>query len=124
MSFQQYSAVLENGRILIRDAFPDLDSAFESVHYWPTRWDSSDLRDPFTGESDDPAKIRVQRFGATYYLRFPRLNFDVELRLPGETRSVRFERVPVAPPKVRKGIELKWHNGRWCKRLKSGLIPV
>ena len=119
-----YSAVLENGRLLIRDAFRDSSEPVEHVHYWPTRWDKNDLTDFVTGKTDDPAKIRVQRFGGTYFLRFPGCGFDLELRLPGETKSVRVETVPVPRPKVRKGIELRWNNGRWYKRLKSGDVPV
>jgi hypothetical protein len=124
MSLSKYSAVLENGRILIRDAFPDLSEPVEHVHYWPTRWGKHDLTDFATGKPDDPAEIRVQRYGGTYFIRFPRCGFDIEFRLPGETKSVRCETVPVPRPKVRAGIELRWNNGRWYKRLKSGDVPV
>lgn len=124
MSISHYSAVLENGRILIRDATRDLSEPVEHVHYWPTRWGKHDLTDFVTGTVADAAEIRVQRFGGTYYFRFPGCGFDLELRLPGETRSVRVETVPVPRPTVRRGTELRWKNGAWFKRLKSGDVPV
>jgi hypothetical protein len=42
------------------------------------------------------------------------------LRLPsgGQTKCVKQEVLPIAPPKVRKGIELRW-RGRWEKYLKT-----
>jgi len=37
----------------------------------------------------------------------------------GRTKPIAFDRVPVPCPKVRKGIETRWHNGQWEKYLKS-----
>ncbi len=119
------SAVLENGRILIRDSMPSMDSPEEHVWYWGTRFDVHDLTDFVTGERDDPAKIEVQRFGPNAWsLRFPHCNFWADSAISPNTTAVRTETVPLTMPKVRRGIECKWRNGRWQKLLKSGWTDV
>lgn len=43
---------------------------------------------------------------------------------PGNTEAEHREIVSVPPPKVRKGIELRWYRGRWEKLLKTGWAPA
>lgn len=40
--------------------------------------------------------------------------------LPGNRPADLVERTPVPPPRVRKGIEVRWWNGAWEKRLRGG----
>lgn len=50
--------------------------------------------------------------------------FVGELANGGSTKSVLFETHDVPCPKVRKGIETRWHNGRWEKLLRGGWTAV
>lgn len=38
----------------------------------------------------------------------------------GKTLPIHTENIPIPPPKVRKGIETRYHAGNWHKKLKSG----
>jgi hypothetical protein len=38
----------------------------------------------------------------------------------GATRAIIVETIPIPCPKVRAGIETRWHNGQWQKLLKTG----
>lgn len=42
----------------------------------------------------------------------------------GSTRPIKYETFPIPCPKVRKGIETKWLQGRWAKLLKSGWVSA
>jgi len=42
------------------------------------------------------------------------------LKDQGQTKSIDTVIEPILCPKVRKGIETRWHNGRWEKLLKAG----
>ena len=52
--------------------------------------------------------------------------YRVDLRLlnGGQTTPIAFDRTPIPCPKVRKGLETRYHNGCWEKRLRTGWTAV
>lgn len=124
---QRLSAIMEHGRIYIRDAEPAFDKPEWIVRYWPTRFTSHDLAS-FTPDipDDKPEVIRVsamsRRYG--YYLRFPHCGIDSEVNLRGDSRAERVDVEPFPCPKVKAGIETRYRDGRWQKLLKTGWKDV
>ena len=122
------SAVLEHGRILIRETTLMQNEPTMMIHYWPTRFGRQVLVNPFATEHDKTEDIQVERDGHYgYLLRFPGCGFWSESPLQGDQKAMRVDTEPYPCPKVRKGIETRYHYGRWEKYLKSskrGWIPV
>lgn len=52
--------------------------------------------------------------------------YPLHLKEGGQTKSVKFERIPVPKPKVKSGIEVRWNasHHRWEKLLKTGWKTV
>lgn len=118
------TCVLENGRLLIRDACPMQDQPELVVHYWPTRFGCRDLQFPswiWEGEPkmDDPADVQVARNGSGYDLKFPGFSVWVDSGLNGQTKAVRVDRIPFPCPKVRAGLQTRYYLGQWQKYLKT-----
>lgn len=44
--------------------------------------------------------------------------------IDGAAEAEYVEDVEVPAPKVRKGVELRWHRGRWEKLLRKGWVPA
>lgn len=42
----------------------------------------------------------------------------------GRTEAERIERTPIPAPKVKRGIEIRWYEGRWQKLLKRGWVDA
>jgi hypothetical protein len=121
------SAVMEHGRIYVKDAEPAWDKPEWIVRYYPTRFGRQDLSSWSTDRPDDRVEdIRVEkrRYGYGYYLRFPGCGFDSEVELRGDSRAERVETEPYPCPKLRAGIETRYRDGRWQKLLKSGWKDV
>jgi hypothetical protein len=58
--------------------------------------------------------------GGTYRIRMAAYTYrTASLSEYGNTRSMAIETEPIAAPKVRKGIETRYRDGRWQKYLKS-----
>ena len=113
------SAVLENGRILIREVTAKHDRPENMVHFWPTRFTHWDLDNP-CGEAYDVADIEVQKCSSNgYSLKFPSCGFWSDTPLANDAKAVRVETEPRPCPKVRKGIETRYRYGTWQKCLKT-----
>lgn len=57
---------------------------------------------------------------------FAGASHTLHLKDGGQTKSVKFERIPVPRPKVKSGIEVRWNGShhRWEKLLKDGWKPI
>lgn len=112
------SAVLENGKILVRETTTMHDEPTNMVHFWPTRfthWDLDNHTEPLKVED-----IKVERSGyCGYSLKFPGCGFWSDDTRYIAMKAVRVETEPLPCPKVRKGIETRYHYGQWQKYLKS-----
>lgn len=118
------SCVLEGSHILVREADPSYDKPELIVYYWPTRFGKHDLLD-WTGKGYLPAsEILVQKYRGSYDLKFPNCGFWTDSGIRGNTKAVRVEREPLPCPKVRKGIETRYRDGRWQKLLKKGWVTA
>ena len=123
------SAVLEKGRILVREETVMQYEPTIMVHYWPTRFCRRDLDQSCLGEPDRKAgEIEVFKgsgCGHGYSLKFPGCGFWSESPLQGDSKAVRVETMPFPCPKVRKGIETRYRHGTWQKLLKTkGWVAV
>lgn len=58
--------------------------------------------------------------GGTTAYRYERCTIYVR----NDAEPVKVEHFEVPPPKVRKGTEVRWHEGEWQKRLKKGWVAV
>jgi hypothetical protein len=58
--------------------------------------------------------------GGTTLYRYERCTIIIR----NNAEPVKVEHFDVPPPKVRKGVEVRWHQGEWQKRLKRGWVAV
>jgi len=70
-------------------------------------------------------EVSKKGYTGIYALRIaPYQHVDLYLIDMGKTQSIETTIEDIPCPKVRKGIETRWENGRWEKLLKSGWKPA
>lgn len=111
--------VLENGRLLIRESSTDSYKPEEIVWYWPTRFGRRDLQCGPNFELIDAGEVQVWKSGYTYSVKFPGCSAWCETGIHAKTKAVRVEVIPLECPRVRKGLDVRYRNGRWEKYLKT-----
>ena len=95
----------------------DKPEAVES--WWPTGRPSVDFTD------DERAAAMIIKGGYGYTFRVPGIGYWIDCPMHGDTRPVNVEILPIPRPKVRRGIETRYRDGQWQKRLKSrGWVPA
>lgn len=63
------------------------------------------------------------RIGKTEEFIHPQRN-NCRVTIRTDVKPVKTEVVEAPRPKVRRGVELRWHEGRWQKLLKRGWVPA
>lgn len=117
------SCVLRNRRIYVREALPMHDEPKAIVRYYATRFTAHDLENWTGAEPDDVADVQVMDgcdcspFG--YSIRFPRCSFWSPVPLLGTSKPDFMETEDIPKPRVRRGVEVQYRNGRWEKYLKT-----
>jgi len=92
----------------------------DRIYYSTGQRTASHLRE-WIGATVEPSHpgycYRVTKYsdGKPYYYTPP---LTVMLVNGGKTTPTKGESEPVPPPRVRRGIELRWYRGRWEKLLK------
>jgi len=86
------------------------------VLYWPTGIRAADFQASY-GSDMMGRQVRSGRFGGSYIIDGTRL--QVNLTDGGQTRPIHSKKVPIPAPKVRKGVEVRYYDGRWEKYLKT-----
>ena len=114
--------VKHNNVWCIQDGFPAYDEPEMIIHHWPI------------GETDHPCFViashensEVSKSGCNfmYTLRIaPYDHVRISLKDQGKTKSIDTIIEPIPCPKVRKGIETRYRNGKWEKELKSGWVTA
>ncbi len=113
------SCVLEKGQILIRETSAKFDEPELIVWYWPTRFGRRDLEKWDGSDPYKPDDIKIHHHSTTYSLKLPGMGVWTDSGIQGNTQAVRVDIEPIPRPKVRKGIETRFRNGRWEKYLKT-----
>ena len=86
------------------------------VLYWPTGIRTADFLASY-GSDMIGRQVRSGRFAGSYIIDGTRL--QINLTEGGQTRPIHNKIIPIPAPKVRKGIEVRYYNGRWQKYLKT-----
>jgi len=82
------------------------------------------VRDPYNGRSPEPGDV-ARSIGSNVWRCSREGEFSTgEVIFSGTTQAAYDERDPVPCPPVRRGVETRWRNGLWEKRLKKGWVPA
>ena len=111
------------GKWCIRSLYNMYNEPKMSICHWPIGKISQRIDLSFyEGQEVTP---RYDRYSGIYTLRTaPYQHIDLYLIDGGKTQSIETVTENIPCPKVRKGIETRWENGRWEKLLKSGWKPA
>lgn len=106
---------IERGKTLIRYTDRSWSQAEEIIMWWePVRITRSPYRPAFP-QAGDEVECRGDEWHGPGY----------SLCVPGKTQAIKVERRPVPPPKVKKGTEIRWHEGAWQKlSARKGWVPA
>ena len=114
--------VKHKGQWCIKDGFPAYDKPEMIVHHWPI----GNIRPYIDISSYEGHEVNSrQSYSGVYTLRIAAYQYvDIYLTDLGKTKSIDTITIKIQCPKVRKGIETRWYNGRWEKLLKSGWVSI
>ena len=108
------------GYAVVRSPMIYSDKPEEIVNYYPTGMRTKSLIEDFG--IPVPADLEYSRMGE-YAVMTGRAMYSrariIALPELGQTKCIKQEVIPIPCPKVRKGVETRWNNGRWQKYLKS-----
>lgn len=128
-TYSKHSVVVRDGKVYVRAEYTGYTDPEIQVCYYPTACEPRTLRQNGI-ESGEPCEPDGRDNSAGQYnLTNHRLMNGRYLMIAlvdaGRTKAEIVERIPVACPKVRAGVEVQWRNGRWEKLLKSkGWVPA
>jgi hypothetical protein len=108
------------GWAMVRSPMVYSDKPEEIVNYYPTDIRTKQMTDDFG--IPVPAELEYSSMGKYAVLTGrPMYGTPRYIALPqlGQTQCTKQEVIPIPAPKVRKGIEVRWYNGKWQKYLKS-----
>jgi hypothetical protein len=108
------SLVDRDGWVFVREIDDAYDKPVRTISYWPIGLKTYYLKVNY-GEHKLGQSMRYQ--GQGVYLDEDGLRY--ELKNNGETKAEHWEEEQIVCPKVRKGIETRFHRGSWQKYLKS-----
>lgn len=107
----------KDGWLCVKHRDTDFAHPEEYFLWWPVRQvPKADAEHLIGREAADQGTgyycVRTADYPRGYLVDLPLLN-------GGQTRPIANETVPLPCPKVRKGTEVRYHNGRWEKYLKT-----
>lgn len=108
-----------DGWAVVRSPMTFSDKPEEIVNYYPTGLRTKDLIDNYG--IPVPAELSYSRMGEYAVMTGKAMYARARIiRLPdlGATKCIKQEVIPIPCPKVRKGIETRWH-GHWQKYLQT-----
>ena len=113
--------VKHNKQWCIQDSFPLYDKPEKVILHWPI----GSVYPPIGIDSYEGHEV-TKNSSYGYSIRAAAYQYsDIYLIIDqGRTKSIHTIVEPIPCPKVRKGIETRWYNGRWEKLLKSGWVPA
>lgn len=100
--------------LCVVESTQELDKPIMTVQWWPLFRDAREV-----WEHEIGGEMFSSSFMGEYTMRVCGFNRTFRLAHGGETRTILFEKTPIPCPKVRAGVETRYHNGRWQKYLKS-----
>lgn len=104
------------GWLTIREVENDLLEPVRRITYWPVSQGS----EAWLRDMDYLNKEATYDGNGCYQIRIaPYVYRPCNLAEYGQTRSLAVETEPIPAPKVRKGIETRYRDGRWQKYLRS-----
>jgi len=109
-----------DGWAVVRSPMVFSDKPEEIVNYYPTGLRTLSLTRDYG--IPVPAELAYSRMGEYAVMTGkPMYGRARIIALPdlGATKCIKQEVIPIPAPKVRKGIETRWRNGRWEKYLKA-----
>ena len=107
----------------IQESFPMSDKPEMIIYHWPIGiTDDSYHRVALNLSSYEESEVMKGSCSYEYRLRTAGTHEYIYLYLKdqGKTKSIHTIVEAIPCPKVRKGIETRWYNGRWEKLLKTG----
>lgn len=103
------------GMLCVVEESPMHDKPVLVRSYWPLGRSAGEFfRDYEVGPGHE---VREDRPYEEYSFRHT--CYDVVLRIPPGSSQAKTEREPIPQPKVRKGVEVRYYNGRWEKYTKK-----
>ena len=104
---------------VIKDFYLCSDKPEVIIHHWPI----GTISPPFALHLHENQE--VEKSGQQYALRVAPYQWSyISLADAGRTKSIDTYVKPYPCPKVRKGIETRYHYGQWQKLLKSGWVSA
>ena|SRR3990167_693438 len=104
------------GWLTIREEENDSNDPVRRITFWPV----SQCSETWLQEMDFLDKEATYQGGGTYSVRIAPYTYRTcALAEYGNTRALAIETEPIPAPKVRKGLEVRYRDGRWQKYLKS-----
>lgn len=106
----------KDGWLTIREEDSWTDEPVKVITWWPICQDSRASLESMELLN----KECTYEGGGVYSIRLAPYQYRrASLPQGGSTLPIAVERVPIPPPKVRKGIEIRYRNGSWMKYLKT-----
>jgi hypothetical protein len=119
------------GWVCVRYTTTSLSEPERRTYWWPVTPEAFDndvfYQLPEVADGKEQPLYHTTFSEVYSFNRTPGAYGYVELRLVngGKTEAVKIETEAVPKPKVRKGVELEWRGGRWCKYTKrDGWVPA
>lgn len=104
------------GELCVVDEYPLPREPTQMVLYWPTGIRVYDFQRGY-GEGLMGRSVRYSGSSGLYSIDGTQLK--IRLATGGQTKPIHSKKVPIPAPKVRKGVEVRYYDGRWEKYLKT-----
>ena len=110
------------GKWCVRSPYNMYNEPKMSICHWPIGRTSQRINLAYY---EGNKVIARHKYSGFYALKIaPYQHIDLYLVDGGKTQSIETVTEDIPCPKVRKGIETRWENGRWEKLLKSSWKPA
>lgn len=108
------------GTLCVRETYNEYSAPKTRVLYWPVNREASRKRaiEVFP-EIESGKELHGRDGGYSFYRGYGNYSPTIRLENGSRTEAIKVETLDIPAPKVRKGIEIRFSNGRWEKYLKS-----
>ena len=108
------------GTLCVRDEYNQYSEPKKQVLYWPVNREASrNAALTVFPEIETGAELHGRDGCYSFYRGMGSYSPTIRLENGGATKAIKVETLDVPPPKVRKGIEVRYRNGVWEKYLKT-----